>query len=78
MKKVYRYFPICSRVIPGKFLSLLLTVFIYLAISFVVSVFEDVLSQIGLSGIFLQIIFRILDLYCYAGMLLSVFKFFQH
>ena len=78
MPKVYLYFPLSASVRPVDVGSLLLCMVIYVVACAVLGVLQTVLGWIPIVGVLLKLVFSIGGLYCVAGMVLSVLKFFQH
>ena len=78
MPKVYLYFPLSAGVQPGDVGSLILSMVIYVVACAVLGILQAVLGWIPIVGVLLKLVFSIGGLYCVAGMVLSVLKFFQH
>lgn len=77
MEKLYSYFPLSANVSAGDVRSLILTLIIYVVACAIMGVLNTVLGWIPLVGWLLRVIFSLLGLYCVAGMVLAVLKFFQ-
>lgn len=77
MEKLYSYFPLSANVLPGNVKSLIYTLIIYLIACAIMGVLNVVLGWIPLAGWLLRLVFSLLGLYCVAGMVLAVLKFFQ-
>ena len=78
MQNFYRYFPLSESVNPGDVVSLIISIVIYVVASTVLGILSKVFGWIFLIGFLLKLIFSLLGLYCCAGVILSVLKFFQH
>lgn len=78
MPKIYFYFPLSVSVRSGDVGSLILSMVIYVVACAVLGVLQMVLGWIPIVGVLLKMAFGLLGLYCVAGMVLSVLKFFQH
>ncbi len=77
MEKLSPYFPLSFNVLPGDVKSLILTLIIYLVACAIMGVLNAVLGWIPLVGWLLRLIFSLVGLYCVAGMVLAVMKFFK-
>ncbi len=77
MPKIYLYFPLSASVRSGDVISLILSMVIYVVACAVLGVLQTVLGWIPVVGVLLKIVFSLGGLYCVAGMVLSVLKFFQ-
>ena len=77
MEKLSPYFPLSFNVLPGDVKSLILTLIIYLVACAIMGVLNAVLGWIPLVGWLLRLIFSLFGLYCVAGMVLAVMKFFK-
>lgn len=77
MEKLYRYFPLSDSVHPGDLKSAVLSVLIYLAACAVMGILQAILGWIPIVGGLIRLILSVLGLYCAAGIILSVLKFFQ-
>jgi len=78
MEKFYQYFPLSASVQPGHAVSLFLSLVIYLAACAIMGILQAILGWIPVVGAILRLIFSLIGLYCVAGIVLSVLKFFQH
>ena len=78
MQNYYRYFPLSASVNPGDVVSLILSMVIYVVACAVLGILSKVLGWIFLIGFLLKLICSLLGIYCIAGIVLSVLKFFQH
>ena len=78
MQNYYQYFPLSASVRSGDVVSLILSMVIYVVACAVLGVLQAVFGWIPLVGFLLKLIFSLLGLYCCAGIVLSVLKFFQH
>lgn len=78
MQKYYYYFPLSDSVHGGDVVSLIISIVIYVVACAVLGVLQAVFGWIPLVGFLLKLIFSLLGLYCCAGIVLSVLKFFQH
>lgn len=77
MEKMFAYFPLSASVLPGNVKSLILTLVIYVVACAVMGILNVVLGWIPLVGWLFRLIFSLLGLYCVAGIVLSILKFFQ-
>ncbi len=77
MEKLFSFFPFSANVLPGNVRSLIGTLLVYLIASAVMGVLQAVLGWIPLVGWLLRLVFSLVGLYCVAGMVLAVLKFFQ-
>lgn len=77
MEKVYRYFPLSASVHPEQIKSLILSVVIYLAACAIMRILQAILGWIPIVGTLLRLVFSLLGLYCVAGIILSILKYFQ-
>ena len=77
MEKLGRFFPLSFSVLSGDVKSLILTLIIYLIACAIMGVLHVVLGWIPLVGWLLKLIFSLIALYCVAGMVLAVVKFFR-
>ena len=78
MQKFYFYFPLSASVHAGDVVSLILSIVIYVVACAVLGVLQRVFGWIPVVGFLLKLVFSLLGLYCCAGIILSVLKFFQH
>lgn len=78
MHKIYACFPLSASVLPGQVKSLILSLVIYLAACAVFGILQAILGWIPLVGFLIRAVFSLLGLYCVAGMVLAVLKFFHH
>ena len=77
MEKLYRYFPLSDSVHPGDLKSAVLSVLIYLAACAVMGILQAILGWIPIVGGLIRLVLSVLGLYCAAGIILSVLKYFQ-
>ena len=77
MEKFYPFFPLSSSVVPGYTKSLVIAELIYLAACAILGVLRAVLCWIPLVGWLLGILFSLLGIYCVAGMILALLRYFQ-
>ena len=77
MEKLYRYFPLSDSVHPGDLKSVVISVLIYLAACTVMGILQAILGWIPIVGGLIRLVLSVLGLYCAAGIILSVLKFFQ-
>lgn len=77
MEKLFSYFPLSANVLSGNVRSLIVTLIIYLVAAAIMGILQAVLGWIPLVGWLLKLIFSLAGLYCVAGMVLAVLKFFQ-
>lgn len=77
MEKLYRYFPLSDSVHPGDLKSVVISVLIYLAACAVMGILQAILGWIPIVGGLIRLVLSVLGLYCAAGIILSVLKYFQ-
>ena len=77
MEKLYRYFPLSDSVHPGDLKSVVISVLIYLAACAVMGILQAILGWIPFVGGLIRLVLSVLGLYCAAGIILSVLKYFQ-
>ena len=77
MEKLYRYFPLNDSVHPGDLKSVVISVLIYLAACAVMGILQAILGWIPIVGGLIRLVLSVLGLYCAAGIILSVLKYFQ-
>ena len=77
MEKLFPYFPLSANVLSGNVKSLIVTLIIYVVAAAIMGILQAVLGWIPLVGWLLKLIFSLAGLYCVAGMVLAVLKFFQ-
>lgn len=77
MEKLYRYFPLSDSVHPGDLKSAVISVVIYLAACAVMGILQAILGWIPIVGGLVRLILSVLGLYCAAGIILSVLKYFH-
>ena len=77
MEKLYRYFPLSDSVHPGDLKSVVISVLIYLAACAVMGILQAILGWIPIVGGLIRLVLSALGLYCAAGIILSVLKYFQ-
>ena len=77
MEKLYRYFPLSDSVHPGDLKSAVISVVIYLAACAVMGILQAILGWIPIVGGLIRLVLSVLGLYCAAGIILSVLKYFQ-
>ena len=77
MEKLYRYFPLSDSVHSGNLKTTVTSVVIYLAACAVMGILQAILGWIPIVGGLIRLILSILGLYCVAGIILSVLKYFQ-
>ena len=77
MEKLYRYFPLSASVHPGDLKSVVISVLIYLAACAVMGILQAILGWIPIVGGLIRLVLSVLGLYCAAGIILSVLKYFQ-
>lgn len=78
MQRFYFYFPLSASVHPGDVVSLILSIVIYVVICAVLGFLQFAFGWIPVVGFLLKLVFSLLGLYCCAGIVLSVLKFFQY
>ena len=78
MEKIYSYFPLSSGVQPGNLKTVITSVLIYLAACAVMGILQAILGWIPIVGAPIRLILSLLGLYCVAGIVLSILKYFQH
>jgi len=78
MEKIYSYFPLSSGVQPGNLKTVITSVLIYLAACAVMGILQAILGWIPIVGALIRLILSLLGLYCVAGIVLSILKYFQH
>ena len=78
MEKVYLYFPLSASVHPGNPRSLILSVVIYLVACAVMRILHTILGWIPIVGWLLRLVFSLVGLYCVAGIILSILKFYRY
>ena len=77
MEKFYPYFPVSSGVLPGNLKTLIISVVIYLAACAVMGILQTILGWIPIVGPVVRLVLSLLGLYCAAGNVLSILKYFQ-
>ena len=77
MEKLYRYFPLSDSVHPGDLKTAVISVLIYLAACAVMGVLQSILGWIPIVGGLIRLILSIAGLYCAAGIILSILKYFR-
>lgn len=77
MHKVHKYFPLGSGVVHGDVKSLLVPLMIYLAACAVLRVLCMILGWIPLVGWLLELVFSLMGIYCVAGIVLAIVKYFE-
>lgn len=78
MEKIYSYFPLSSGVQPGNLKTVITSVLIYLAACAVMGILQAILGWIPIVGALIRLFLSLLGLYCVAGIVLSILKYFQH
>lgn len=78
MEKIYSYFPLSSGVQPDNLKTVITSVLIYLAACAVMGILQAILGWIPIVGALIRLILSLLGLYCVAGIVLSILKYFQH
>lgn len=78
MEKIYPYFPLSASVQPGNLKSVITSVLIYLAACAIMSVLQTILGWIPIVGALVRLVLSVLGLYCAAGIVLSILKYFRH
>ena len=78
MEKIYSYFPLSSGVQPGNLKTVITSVLIYLAACAIMGILQAILGWIPIVGAPIRLILSLLGLYCVAGIVLSILKYFQH
>ena len=77
MEKLYRYFPLSDSVHSGNLKTAVTSVLIYLAACAVMGVLQAILGWFPIVGGLIRLVLSVLGLYCAAGIILSVLKYFQ-
>ncbi len=77
MEKIFTYFPLSANVLPGNVKSLIMSLVIYVVACAVLGILNVVLGWIPLVGWLFRLICSLLGLYCVAGIVLSILKFFR-
>ena len=78
MTELCKYFPLSATVQPKDGKSLLVTLLIYLTAGAVMGILNAILGWIPIVGWILGIVFSLLGLYCAAGIVLAILRYFQH
>ena len=77
MQKLYAYFPLNSGIVPGDLKSLAIPLAIYVAACMVLRVLSWALNWVPLVGWLLGLVFSLLGLYCVAGIILALLRYFD-
>ena len=77
MEKIYPFFPLSSRVVPGFLQSLVVSVVIYVAICTALSILQFSMGWIPLVGWIISAACSLLGLYCVVGIIVSFLKYFR-
>ena len=77
MQKLYSFFPLSANVIPGEPRSLLITTAIYVLACVVLRVLGWALGWVPILGWLLNLVFSLAGIYCLAGLILGIVKYFQ-
>ena len=78
MEKLYSYFPLSSGVHPGNLANVITSVLIYLAACAIMGILQAILGWIPIAGALVRLVLSLLGLYCVAGIILSILKYFRH
>ena len=78
MEKLYSYFPLSSGVRPGNLNTVITSVLIYLAACAIMGILQAILGWIPIAGALVRLVLSLLGLYCVAGIILSILKYFRH
>ncbi len=75
MEKIYSYFPLSNRVNAKDTRSLVVSILLYIAVGLVMSIVGKLLGWIPVIGFVLGLISWVLDIYCLAGIVLSILRY---
>lgn len=75
MEKLYPYFPLSNNVQSKDTRSLVVSVLLYIVVGLVMSIVGKLLGWIPVIGFILGLISWVLDIYCLAGIVLSILRY---